>query len=211
MFQGRAEKQSIAKITIGFLNSRFNHREKQGNGCESVYAVDTSTWIKNDAKTSPKRAYYHHHSQHSAGKPMVAGWPYHWIAQVSFRHDSWSVPLSAQRLEPTDNLQQVAAKQIRTRSVLSRPQKERLTPFFFPHNHLFWCFIEIPLSRYWLNQEIRGRIDSIPFSKSSDGDDRLASTSVGRCSGIVLHLNIPLIVTMNNIGCQFQQDKIVHS
>ena len=83
------------------------------NGGEPVYAVDTSVWLKCDAETSPKRGYYHHHNRHSAGKPIVAGWSYQWLAQVSFRHDSWSAPLSAQRVEPTDNVQQVAATQIR--------------------------------------------------------------------------------------------------
>jgi DDE superfamily endonuclease len=29
---------------------------------ESVYAVDSSTWLKCDAETSPKRGYYHHQS-----------------------------------------------------------------------------------------------------------------------------------------------------
>lgn len=80
------------------------------DGGEAVYAVDASTWLKNDAETSPRRGYYHHHNRHSAGKPIVAGWSYQWLAQVSFRHDSWSAPLSAQRVEPTDNLQTVAAK-----------------------------------------------------------------------------------------------------
>jgi hypothetical protein len=97
---------------------------------EAVYAVDASTWIKNDAETSPKRAYYHHHSRHSAGKPIVAGWLYHWIAQVSFRHDSWSAPLSAQRLEPADNLQQVAAKQIRA-LLTRRPHLGEVPIFVF--------------------------------------------------------------------------------
>ena len=95
---------------------------------QAVYAVDTSTWIKNDAETSPKRAYYHHHSRHSAGKPIVAGWSYQWIAQVSFRHDSWSAPLSAQRLEPTDHLHQMAAKQIR--AVLTRHHHLSKMPIF---------------------------------------------------------------------------------
>jgi hypothetical protein len=97
---------------------------------ESVYAVDASTWIKNDAEASPKRGYYHHHNRHSAGKPIVAGWSYQWIAQVSFRHDSWSAPVSSQRLEPTDNLQQVAATQIRA-LLKRRPHRGDVPIFVF--------------------------------------------------------------------------------
>ncbi|MBO0795525.1 MAG: transposase [Ktedonobacteraceae bacterium] len=54
---------------------------------EAIYAVDTSVWARCDAETSPARAFYHHPSRHWAGQPMVAGWAYHWIAQVSLAHD----------------------------------------------------------------------------------------------------------------------------
>src|SRR5215467_1629078 len=79
---------------------------------------------------SPKRGYYHHHSRHSAGKPIVAGWSFQWIAQVSLRRDSWSAPVCVQRLEPDDNMQQVAARQIR--ALLARcPQHADLPIFVF--------------------------------------------------------------------------------
>jgi hypothetical protein len=97
-------------------------------GGEAVYAVDASTWIKNDAETSPKRSSSHHHNRHSAGKPIVAGWSYHWIAQVRFRHDSWSAPVSSQRLEPTDTVHQVAAPQIR--GLLKRRPHQGEVPIF---------------------------------------------------------------------------------
>lgn len=100
------------------------------DGGESVYALDSSTWLKNDAETSPKRGYYHHHNRHSAGKPIVAGWSYQWLTQVSFHHDSWSAPLSAYRVEPTDNVQQMAATQIRA-LLKRRPQHTALPIFVF--------------------------------------------------------------------------------
>jgi len=49
-------------------------------GGHAIYAVDCSTWVKNDAETSPRRGYYYHHNRHSAGKPVVAGWSYQWLA-----------------------------------------------------------------------------------------------------------------------------------
>lgn len=36
-----------------------------------VYAIDTSTYIRSDAETSPERGIYYHTSRHSAGKPVV--------------------------------------------------------------------------------------------------------------------------------------------
>lgn len=80
---------------------------------EAIYAVDASVWSRCDAETSPERAFYHHPSRHSAGQPIVAGWAYHWIAQVSFAHDSWTVPRKICRLKPGENINHVAVKQIK--------------------------------------------------------------------------------------------------
>jgi hypothetical protein len=55
-----------------------------------IYAVDCSTWPRCDAETSPDRGYYYHPSRHSAGQPIVAGWSYQWLAQLSFARDSWT-------------------------------------------------------------------------------------------------------------------------
>lgn len=80
---------------------------------EPIYAVDASVWARCDAETSPERAFYHHPSRHSAGQPIVAGWAYHWIAQVSFAHDSWTAPSKIRRLKPGDNINHVAVEQIK--------------------------------------------------------------------------------------------------
>lgn len=80
---------------------------------EPIYAVDASVWARCDAETSPQRAFYHHPSRHSAGQPIVAGWAYHWITQVSFAHDSWTAPRKIRRLKPADNINQVAVEQIK--------------------------------------------------------------------------------------------------
>ncbi len=67
---------------------------------EPIYAVDASVWMRSDAATSPGRAIYSHPSRHSAGQPVVAGWAYHGIAQLSFVRESWTAPVSGRRLEP---------------------------------------------------------------------------------------------------------------
>ena len=83
-------------------------------GGEPIYAVDTSAWPRNDAETSPERGYYHHPSRHSAGKPIVAGWCYSWLAQVGLQRTSWSAPLDVRRVPPRENLHGIAAEQVRT-------------------------------------------------------------------------------------------------
>ena len=65
-----------------------------------VFAVDASVWDRCDAETSPERGFYHSASKHSAGQPIVAGWSYQWISQLSFDPDSWSAPLAAERIPP---------------------------------------------------------------------------------------------------------------
>jgi PAS domain-containing protein len=81
-------------------------------GGEPIYAVDVSVWPRCDAETSPERALYYHASRHSAGQPIVAGWAYSWIAQLSFARESWTAPLRVRRVRPQENANAVAAEQI---------------------------------------------------------------------------------------------------
>ncbi len=78
-----------------------------------IYALDTSVWPRNDAETSPARGHYYSPSRQSAGQPIVAGWSYAWLAQVSFTRDSWTAPLDVWRVAPDDDAHTVAAAQIR--------------------------------------------------------------------------------------------------
>lgn len=78
------------------------------------YAVDASVWPRCDAETSPDRGYYHHPYRHSHGQPIVAGWNYSWLVQVPLRCSSWTAPLRVRRIMPGENLNTVAAEQIRS-------------------------------------------------------------------------------------------------
>src|SRR6266702_8572790 len=51
-------------------------------------------------------------SRQAAGQPIVTGWSYAWLAQLSFTHDSWTAPLDVQRVEAGGNAHAVAAAQI---------------------------------------------------------------------------------------------------
>jgi hypothetical protein len=77
-----------------------------------VYAVDLSVWPRCDAEASPERGYYYHPSRHSAGQPIVAGWAYQWLAQLSFTRDSWTAPRDVRRIHPRENANTVAVEQI---------------------------------------------------------------------------------------------------
>lgn len=54
----------------------------------SVYAVDVSVWPRCDAESSSERGDTNYHpSRHSAGRPIVAGWAYQFIARLGFARD----------------------------------------------------------------------------------------------------------------------------
>lgn len=79
---------------------------------QPVYAIDLSVWPRCDAEASPGRGFYYHPSRHSAGQPIVAGWAYQWLAQLSFTRDSWTAPLDVRRVHPRENANAVAVEQI---------------------------------------------------------------------------------------------------
>ena len=94
----------------------------------AVYAVDLSVWPRCDAEASPERGFYYHPSRHSAGQPIVAGWAYQWLAQLSFRRDSWTTPLDVRRVHPRQNANVIAVEQIT--NLLSRLPPESPPPLF---------------------------------------------------------------------------------
>ena len=93
-----------------------------------VFAVDVTTWPRCDAECSPERGYYYHPSRHSAGQPIIAGWAFQWIAQVSFDRDSWTAPVDARRLHPLEDTDQTAAAQVR--ALLARLPAGEAVPLF---------------------------------------------------------------------------------
>lgn len=78
------------------------------------FALDASVWPRCDAETSPARGYYHHPYRHSHGQPIVAGWNYSWLVQLPAHCSSWTAPLRVRRIIPGENLNLVAAEQIRS-------------------------------------------------------------------------------------------------
>ena len=96
---------------------------------QPIYAVDVSAWPRCDAESSPGRGYYYHPSRHSAGQPIVAGWAYQWLAQLSFERDSWTAPLDVRRVHPTEDAGTVAIEQIRT--LVGRLRSEAIPLFVF--------------------------------------------------------------------------------
>jgi hypothetical protein len=102
---------SLGEIDEGALRAALvAHRPRDW---PAVFAVDASTWARSDAECSPERGFYYSASKHSAGQPIVAGWSYQWIAQLSFEADSWSAPLDVTRLAPSADASEATIAQIK--------------------------------------------------------------------------------------------------
>jgi hypothetical protein len=100
---GEIDQEALRALLVG-------HRPK---AWPAVFAVDASTWERCDAETSPERGFYHSASKHSAGQPIVAGWNYQWIAQLSFDPDSWTAPLDTMRIPPRADATEATITQIK--------------------------------------------------------------------------------------------------
>jgi hypothetical protein len=96
-------------------------------GQTPVYGVDASVWPRCDAEISPERGYYHP-SRYSAGKPIVAGWAYQFVAQLGFARESWTAPVDVRRLRPAQDANEVATEQIR--ALLGRREEGGALPLF---------------------------------------------------------------------------------
>jgi len=93
----------------GFAEAIVTHRPK---AWPAVFAVDTSSWARCDAETSPERGFYHHPARHSAGKPIVAGWNYSFIAQLNFEKSSWTAPVDVRHIPPREDTSRSTAAQV---------------------------------------------------------------------------------------------------
>lgn len=101
--RGEVDAEGIRRLLV----------EHRPQGWPLVFAVDASTWDRCDAECSPERGFHYSASKHSAGQPIVAGWSYQWIAQLSWAPDSWTAPLDALRLNPDLNPGDVTVTQVR--------------------------------------------------------------------------------------------------
>ncbi|MGD9891547.1 MAG: transposase [Dehalococcoidia bacterium] len=77
--QGSVEVDALRRLLAG-------HALR--DGAPPIFAVDVSGWPRGAAEASPDRGSDYHPSRHAAGQPIVTGWAYQWIAQLSLTRDS---------------------------------------------------------------------------------------------------------------------------
>jgi DDE superfamily endonuclease len=76
-----------------------------------VFAVDVTTWPRCDAECSARARLSTTTPRQSAGQPIIAGWAFQWITQLSVDRDSWTTPGGRRRLHPLDDTDRTAAVQ----------------------------------------------------------------------------------------------------
>jgi hypothetical protein len=119
MNRGRIDAESLRRLL-----ARHPLAESQ----TPIYAVDVSVWDRCDAECSPERGFYYHPSRHSAGKPIVAGWAYQFVAQLNFVRESWTAPMDVERIRPPQDANEVACGQVK--ALLNRLGKVGPVPLF---------------------------------------------------------------------------------
>jgi hypothetical protein len=117
---GRIDEDRFRRLLIA-------HRP---GGWPMVFAVDASTFERCDAECSPERGFYYSASKHSAGQPIVAGWHYQWICQLSWASDSWTAPVDVCRIPPLADPTNATVDQLR-RLVGLLPSDDEVPLFVF--------------------------------------------------------------------------------
>lgn len=103
LFGGRIDEDRLRRLLV----------EAAPGNWPLVFAVDASTWDRCDAECSPERGFYYSASKHSAGQPIVAGWSFQWISQLSFTPDSWTQPMDVARIAPSEDTTEATIGQVR--------------------------------------------------------------------------------------------------
>jgi hypothetical protein len=100
--RGRADAGAVEDLLAAFCPARW----------PLVFAVDATTWPRVAAETSPQRGLYYHPSRQTGGKPVVPGWCYQKVSQLSYGRDSWVWPVSCRRIAPRADLAAATVSQV---------------------------------------------------------------------------------------------------
>jgi hypothetical protein len=95
-----------------------------------AYAVDVSVWPRRDAATSPERGLHYFLASHHRA-PVVEGWAYQWIAQLSPACDSWTAPVDVRRVRPTEKANEAAVGQVKALVARLPPETTAAGPPLF--------------------------------------------------------------------------------
>lgn len=87
----------------------------------AIFALDVSPWPRPSAVTSPHRGFCHHAVRAVGRAPVVPGWNYSWLAEITLERQSWTAPREVLRVPPSGNANAIALTQIQHLLQSSRP------------------------------------------------------------------------------------------
>ena len=96
-----------------------------------VFGIDASTIGRPWAVTSPGREFHHHScaGHTGSGDPVIKGWAWQWLSQLSFGADSWTAPQDAVQVS-RDDVSVVTAAQILAHAARLRRAGETRVPVY---------------------------------------------------------------------------------
>ena len=96
-----------------------------------VFGIDASTIGRPWAVTSPGREFHHHScaGHTGGGDPVIKGWAWQWLSQLSFDADSWTAPQDAVQVG-RDDAAAVTAAQILAHAARLRQAGETRVPLY---------------------------------------------------------------------------------
>ena len=96
-----------------------------------VFGVDASTIGRPWAVTSPGREFHHHScaGHTGSGDPVIKGWAWQWLSQLSFDADSWTAPQDAVQVG-RDDAAAVTTGQILAHAARLRRAGETRVPLY---------------------------------------------------------------------------------
>lgn len=122
---GRFDVDRLRRLLLGMV----------GSGRDGLvwFAGDVSGWPRPAAVTSPQRvAMYDKSARSASGRPVTAGWPFAVLAGLEWGPSSWTAPVDADRLGPTDTLTGVTLAQMqRVRTGLAAAGRSEMVGFVF--------------------------------------------------------------------------------
>jgi hypothetical protein len=105
---------SRGRVEVARLRTLLLNTVEQGRGAVLWFAGDVSNIARPDAMTSPERLAVHDKSARTTtGKPVTSGYPYAVMAALEPGPTSWTAPVDAVRLCPTDTLTGVTLETMR--------------------------------------------------------------------------------------------------
>jgi len=116
--RGRVDEDALRDLLVA----------SRPEGWPCVFGIDASTIGRPWAVTSPGREFHHHAcaGHTGSGDPVIKGWAWQWLSQLSFDADSWTAPQDVIQVGREDAAAATAAQVLAHAARLRRAGETRI-------------------------------------------------------------------------------------